>query len=91
LSKLVKVTKVLPHCVVCNFSDLIEKNMDKLKEADLFIDYDIDCIMSDFDNIISGYVSENWLEKFVNCLNKYLTISFTSDNIILVKDIYITY
>lgn len=49
-------------------SELIETNIEKLKSANLFYRYDIDSIMEDIEAIISGNVSEEWMEEFVNCL-----------------------
>lgn len=51
-----------------NLSDVIEKNLDNLTKADLFIDNDLDSIMVDMENILAGNVSGNWMEKFVECL-----------------------
>lgn len=70
LSKLLTVTTINVNGVTVNLSEVIEKKIDKLKESNLFIECDIDCIMYDIDNIISGYVSEEWLEKFVNILKE---------------------
>ena len=54
--------------VTVNLSDVIEKNLDNLTKADLFVDNDLDSIMVDMENILAGNVSENWMEKFVECL-----------------------
>ena len=51
-----------------NLSEVIESHIDNLKKEDLFNDCDIDAIMYDMDYIIAGYVSENWMIKFVNAL-----------------------
>lgn len=51
-----------------NLSELIERNIDNPELSELFYDVDIDSIMDDIDNILAGAVSEEWLEKFVNCL-----------------------
>lgn len=69
LSKLLKVKKVNNWNVVCNISDLIEKHIGKLEESNLFNHCDIDSIMYDFDNIVAGYVSEQWFKKFVDILS----------------------
>lgn len=68
LSKRLKITKILSTGVIVNLSDVIEKNIDKLKEADLFYSYDIDEIMADMERNLSGNVSEEWMRKFVECL-----------------------
>ena len=54
--------------VTCDISDLIERNMKNIAGTDLFIKNNIDAIMWDFDNIIGGYVSESWFDKFVGIL-----------------------
>ena len=51
-----------------NLSGLIERNLDKLEQEDLFINPDINAIMDDMQNILTGYVSEEWFEKFANAL-----------------------
>ena len=54
--------------VVVNLSELIERNIDALSASDLFYDTDIDSIMDDMESILAGNVSEDWLQKFVDCL-----------------------
>ena len=51
-----------------NLSEVIEKNLDRGVLDDLFIHNDIDSIMDDIENILSGNVSEKWMEKFANSL-----------------------
>jgi len=68
LSQLLTVQEVYSHAIAVNLSDIIEKKISELKKADLFIHCDIDSIMDDIDNILSGNVSEEWMEKFVNTL-----------------------
>ena len=68
LAKLLDVTEVKERGVIINLSDVIEKKLDKLKEADLFRRCTVDSIMNDMENILSGYVSEEWFKKFVNVL-----------------------
>lgn len=68
LARLLDVTEVKERGVIINLSDVIEKKLDKLKEADLFIRCTVDSIMNDMENILSGYVSEEWFKKFVNVL-----------------------
>lgn len=55
--------------VIVDLYDLIERNADALAESGLFIDTDVDAIMEDMENILAGYVSEDWLARFVDCLN----------------------
>lgn len=68
LSKLLTIKEIRRSGVVVNLSDVIEKHIDKLEEADLFSICTVDTIMDSIENILSGYVSEKYLEKFVNCL-----------------------
>ena len=68
LAGLLTITQIYAHSVEVNLSDLIEKSLDKLKEANLFRSYDLDNIMADMDSILSGNVSEKWMQKFVECL-----------------------
>lgn len=70
LSKLLTVTEIRTDGVIVNLAEIIEQNISKLKEADLFIYCDINSIMDDIDNILAGYVSEEWLEEFVNTMSK---------------------
>ena len=69
LSKKLTVKRIgINGAVTVNLSDVIEKNLDNLTKADLFIDNDLDSIMVDMENILAGNVSGNWMEKFVECL-----------------------
>ena len=68
LAKLLDVTEVKERGVIVNLSEVIEKKLDELKEADLFRRCTVDSIMNDMENILSGYVSEEWLNKFVDVL-----------------------
>ena len=68
LSKMLTVTKVGKRGVYVNLSEVVESHIDNLKKEDLFNDCDIDAIMYDMDSILAGYVSENWMIKFVNAL-----------------------
>lgn len=69
LSKLLTITEIRTGGVIVNLSEVIENNMDKLEEADLFTDYDIDIIMAEMERDIAGNVSESWMQKFVAALN----------------------
>ncbi len=53
-----------------NLSQIVENNLDGLEKADLFINCDIDDIMENMANILSGNVSENWLTDFVEALTR---------------------
>ena len=68
LSKLLDVVKFSNSGVAVNLSEVIEKNIQGLKEADLFIRCNTDDIMDDIANILAGNVSEKWLKKFVSVL-----------------------
>lgn len=70
LSKLLTVTEINKDGVTVNLSEIIENKLEDLKEAQLFINCDIDSIMDDIMNILAGYVSEEWLEEFVNVLKE---------------------
>jgi len=61
--------------VVVDMYGLIERNIDALEASDLFIHPDVDSIMDDMENILAGYVSEDWLVKFVSCLNSDVSAS----------------
>ena len=68
LSKLLIVDSISKNGVTVNLSELIESKLENLKKADLFIRTDIDSIMDDIEAIISGNVSEEWMEEFVKTL-----------------------
>lgn len=74
LAKLLSVREIVededgnPSKLTCDISGLIEMHIDDLKRHKLFGSYDIDDIMEDWDNIISGYVSESWMETFVKAM-----------------------
>lgn len=68
LSKLLTIKEISRGGVTVNLSDIIEKKIDRLEETDLFTRCDIEAIMIDMVNILSGNVSETWMEKFVNIL-----------------------
>lgn len=72
LSKLLTIKKIV-RCtdtiyVTVNLSEVIESKINELKKSDLFIRCNVDSIMYDIDNIIAGYVSENWMKRFVDVL-----------------------
>lgn len=72
LSKLLTIKKIV-RCtdttyVTVNLSEVIENKINELKKSDLFIRCNVDSIMYDIDNIIAGYVSENWMKQFVDVL-----------------------
>ena len=68
LAKKLDIVAYSEYAVDCDISDLIERNIKNIAEADLFDINETEEIMGDFDNIIAGYVSENWFKKFVDCL-----------------------
>lgn len=69
LSKLLTVDEISKRGVTVNLSELIESKMENLKEAELFYRTDIDSIMDSIESVISGNVSEAWMEEFVNTLS----------------------
>ena len=69
LTKLLTVKEAQESWATVNLSELIEKHIPDLKNANLFLDYDLDTIMDSMMNIISGGVSELWMKKFVDALN----------------------
>ena len=68
LASKLNVVDVRNDGVIVDLYDLIERNQPALEESGLFYDADVDAIMEDMDNILAGYVSEEWLKKFVSCL-----------------------
>lgn len=68
LAKLLDVTEVKECGVIVNLSEVIEKKINELKEANLFLRCTTDSIMSSMEGIISGYVSEEWFKEFVDML-----------------------
>jgi hypothetical protein len=70
LAKLLTISRFSKDGLVVNLTEVIEKKLPQLKKADLFIVCKIEPIMYDMDNILAGCVSESWLEKFVEALNK---------------------
>lgn len=70
LSKLLIVDNISKYGITVNLAEVIESKLKELKEANLFHRTDIDSIMDGIESIISGNVSEEWMEKFVNVLKK---------------------
>ena len=68
LAKLLQVVEERSEGITVDFTGLIEPKVDNLK--DLFVDNDIDAIMSELDLILAGNVSEKWLIRFVEALGK---------------------
>lgn len=68
LSKLLTITEIRSNGVVVNLSDVIEKHIDKIAEHELFYKNYIESIMDGIDNILSGNVSESWMQEFVSVL-----------------------
>lgn len=52
--------------VTVNLSEMIEKNLSQEKAEDLFKRPDIDSIMQDMMNILSGHVPEQWFVDFAD-------------------------
>ena len=72
LAKLLTVIESDGNRVTVNLSDLIIKKLDELETANLFIRCNTNAIMNDIDNILAGYVSEEWLTRFVKVLSLWL-------------------
>ena len=78
LSKCLKVTnEVETGHVIVNASELVKAHISQIRASHLFKneyanddDEFLDMVMEDWDNIIAGYVSENWFKKFVEILEK---------------------
>lgn len=70
LAKVLEVREIKERGVVVNLSELIESKIDLLKETDLFHKYTVDSVMSSIEGIISGYVSEEWFNRFVDVLKR---------------------
>lgn len=68
LSEKLAITKISTNGVTVNLSEIIEKNIDKPKMSDLFVECNIESIMDDIQNIFAGNVSEKWMKKFVAVL-----------------------
>ena len=69
LARLLTVIESAGNHVTVNFSDLIVRKLDELEAANLFIRCNTNAIMNDIHNILAGYVSEEWLTKFVKALS----------------------
>lgn len=70
LAKLLTITNLNSNGVTVNMSEIIENKIPELKKSDLFRICTVGEIMADINNILSGYVSEEWFTKFVNILKK---------------------
>lgn len=70
-AKLLTVKQINPNgAVSVDMSTIIENHINDLEKANLFIECEIESIMDDIDNIISGDVSEEWLAQFVEVLKE---------------------
>lgn len=68
LADVLEVISVEKRSVIVNLTEVIERNLKALEDADLFICCTVNAIMSDMPAIIAGYVSEDWFDKFTRCL-----------------------
>lgn len=68
LLDLVTITRIYTYGLEVDLSDLIEKNLDKMKAANLFDRYDMKDIMMGIWHVLNGNVPDEWLQKFVECL-----------------------
>lgn len=70
IAKSLDVIEAKDYKVTVNLSDLIKQKLDKIKEANLFFINTLDDIMLDMENILSGWVSEEWMLKFAKVLSE---------------------
>lgn len=70
LSKFLEISSFSNDGVTVNLSKLIENKIPQLSKTDLFINCDINSIMYGIEAIISGNVSEEWMNEFVNVLKE---------------------
>lgn len=68
LAKLLDVTEVKERGVIINLSEVIEKKLNELKEANLFLRCTTNKIMGSMEGILAGGVSDEWFKKFVDVL-----------------------
>lgn len=69
LSKKLSVKEIRKNGVVVNLSKVIERSLNEIQKTDLFKQNDLDNIMNSMESVLSGGVSEYWLEDFVKCLH----------------------
>ena len=70
LAKLLDVIEIKERGVVVNLSEVIEKKLNELKEADLFLRCTTNRIMGSMEGILAGGVSEEWFKEFVGILGR---------------------
>lgn len=70
IAKSLDVIETKDYKVTVNLFDLIKQKLDKIKEANLFFINTLDDIMLDMENILSGWVSEEWMLKFAKVLSE---------------------
>lgn len=70
LSKLLTIKEIRNTGVTVNLSNIIEKKIYKLEEAEMFYKCNIDAIMDCMSDTIAENVSEAWMEEFVNILKE---------------------
>lgn len=71
LSNGLEIVEMLEHKVAVNFSEIIEKNIEEINKAELFeTPKSLEYIMVNLNLILSGMVSEEWFEEFVNIITK---------------------
>lgn len=68
LSKKLTIVEIGTNGISVNFSNLIENNLKNIENENLFIKNYIDNIMADIPSILAGNVSEQWMQRFINCL-----------------------
>ena len=70
LAKLLDITEVKEGGVIVNLSEVNEKKLNELKEADLFLRCTTNKIMGSMEGILAGGVSEEWFKEFVGILGR---------------------
>lgn len=70
LAKLLDVTEVKERGVIVNLSEVIEKKINELKEANLFLRCTTNRIMGSMEGILAGGVSEELFKEFVGILGR---------------------
>ena len=68
LADKLNIVEVRNDGVIVDLYELIDRNIDNPEFKRLFITVDTDTIMDDMESILAGYVSEEWLSDFANCL-----------------------
>ena len=70
LSKALTVLKIKEDgIIVVNLSELVKAKIDRIEESKLFqFGDDWQCVMDDLVNAFEGFVSDEWINKFVDIM-----------------------